>query len=152
MSFFAIQPQLQLFQSQAEEESWLKDHREAMRCYNLESQIRLGITVFDSALALGEIAATPEDLTVLFEVIAAWKNCIPNVNRGIESLQRQGFPVEGADRIAQYFDRACRILAGDEDFPKGRKFGAAYTRDNLEKLGRHPDRPRVSRDPADDEL
>lgn len=152
MSFLSIQPQLQLFQSQTEEESWLQDHREAMRCYNLESQIRLGITIFDSALALGDVAVTSEDLMVLFEVIAAWKGCYPKIRHGIDTLQGQGYRVEGADRIAQGYERACRILAAEELFPKGRTIGAAYTREDLEALRTRADRPRVVADPADVDL
>lgn len=153
MSYAVIESQVRFFQSQADEESWLKEHKDAMACFNIEALIRSGRSVFDTILSAGPHASTPEEVIDLYHVLGAWRLAYRKLlENGIERYRRMGYAIAGVDQIAGADQRAASILAGAEDFPAHLKYGVDYTAELLSRLSADAGRPRITDDPADDDL
>ena len=114
------------YSASVSDESWKKDHQEAMACFDLEAMLNAGLNLFDTitwmdtawrtAVLSGKIKhdqVVEEAITDLFKL---WAVPCEHVEKRIRGFEKKGYKVEGADKFRRYRAEVEGILTSEEKF------------------------------------
>jgi hypothetical protein len=138
-------------QLRAYNESWSRDHAQAMACWELESRIRLAITFYDlieQRAANGAAnksadgnPARDEEIRDLHALYSEWFAPSSEVLNAVAALEAQGYHVEGAEDFRARSERAQkflvfapdRVIQSLHDLAEGKYRPLAEVRDELRR-------------------
>lgn len=111
-------------QLEAYSESWKRDHARAMACWELESRLKLALTLYDliaEAAAKGDgdaasgTAARETSLRDFFALYRDWLDACEGPLRALASLELEGYQVGGGDRFREVYEEVRGLLQFSPD-------------------------------------
>jgi hypothetical protein len=130
--------QLKRFEEDAD--SFMRDHKRAMACLDLETLLAVGLTLFkvielaedrwSSKVRSGEIEFKKEDAESVKALYSWWRKPGDRILVSIKQFETEGYPVAGADEFREAIGR-CIAPTIDVD----------ATLDSIERLNKGEGRP-----------
>ncbi len=117
-----IREQVEAYSGAVSDESWKKDHEEAMGCFHLEAYISQGIHIFEMILDMDtrwqnlvffkKVQDSTEVADAIRTMFSAWTRPCPWVEQRTREFEALGYRVEGAEAFRKHRSHVNAILGG----------------------------------------
>jgi len=121
-SLETLRKEIEAYSAANPDESWMKDHQDAMACFDLEEHIGLGIGLYENivgmqsrwqeAVSSKRVSANSSIDRALDQLVWLWAQPCPDVEKRIRHFELEGDAVKQADRFRKCWDEAnSRLIA-----------------------------------------